>query len=91
MDYLELRSAREIMKRVAAHDGALSWHGIVTFVDQRGVELVPPTFYVLRELAKLGYLQEDRPGNRSDAKYLLTESGRELLLRYAREDATEQE
>ncbi len=91
MNCLELKSAREIMKRVAAHNGKLSWHGIITFVDQRRVERVPPSFFVLDELTKLGYLQEDRPGNRNDAKYLLTESGRELLLRYAREDATEQE
>jgi hypothetical protein len=80
MDYLALKSARAIMKLVAANDGLLTWYNIVKTVDQEeDIERVPPTFFVLKELTRLGYLCADPPLNVNHAKYSITEDGRAFI------------
>jgi Fe2+ or Zn2+ uptake regulation protein len=78
MDYLGLNSVKKIIEMVAANDGQLTWYNIVKYIDQLDVKRVPPTYHVLKELVKLGYLRADPPGN--DAKYWLTDVSRRLLV-----------
>lgn len=81
MDYLELRSALAIMKRVAEHDGALTWYAIVKDVDQLGLEKIPPSYYVLKELTNRGLLRVEPPEGGNLARYRLTDAGRQHLNR----------
>ena len=79
MNYLELRSAREILQYVARHDGQLTWFNVLRHVDQRGTELTPPSYDVLETLTRLGHLRIDPPGGSNDARYWITPSGQSLL------------
>lgn len=90
MDYLELKSTKAILHRVATSDGALAWYNIVKDVDQLDLERVPPTYYVLKELTNNGYLRIEPPNGGNNAKYWLTDSGRELLERLSADRTTKQ-
>ncbi len=79
MDYLKLKSAKKILERVLANDGQLTWYNIVKDVDQLGLEKIPPTFFVLQELTKQGFLRTEPPEDSNDAKYWLTNAGRNYL------------
>jgi len=78
-DYLRLTSARKIMERVAAKDGQLTWYNIVKDIDQLGLEKIPPTYFVLQELKKQGFLRTEPAEGGNDAKYWLTRTGRDYL------------
>lgn len=53
---------------------------IAKSIDQMpNVEKVPPTFYILKEPEKLGYLQLNSPQKENSTKYLITNAGIELL------------
>ena len=79
MDYLELSSAKAIMETVAEHDGQLTWYSIVKDIDQRGLEKIPPSYYVLKELTNRGLLRVEPPEGGNLARYWLTDAGREHL------------
>ena len=82
IDHLNLYSTQHILKLVAENNGLYTWYNIVKSVDQMPhTETVPPTFYVLKELVKLGYLRLDSSDEESSAKYWITHSGKEFLKR----------
>ncbi|MDQ3684694.1 MAG: hypothetical protein M3430_03725 [Acidobacteriota bacterium] len=82
MNYLELNSAKKILEAVAGNDGQLTWYSIVKRVDQEeDVERVPPSYHVLKELTKLGYLRTDSPTLTNDSRYSLTEIGHAYVLK----------
>jgi len=81
MNCEELKSTRQIMAYVAAHDGELTWYNIVTHVDRLDVERDPPPFAVIKELTVQQCLETAPPGGGNEATYRLTDKGRELLKR----------
>jgi hypothetical protein len=91
MNYLNLNSTKRILQIVASNNGIYTWYNIVKSVDQMdGVEKVPPTYAVLKELTRLTYLQVNPPDGGNFAKYSITESGYEVLNQVRNSGFTEQ-
>lgn len=78
MNYLELRSARRILEIVGRHNGELTWYSIVRRVDLSDVERDPPPYGVLKALVEQGLLATDPPEGGNQAKFSITERGRQL-------------
>lgn len=79
-ELLRYCSALEILKFVAANEGARNWYGITLRVDLiNGVEKTPPVFHVLRLLVQQGYLRTEPPDESNEAVYFLTKQGRDAL------------
>jgi Fe2+ or Zn2+ uptake regulation protein len=77
---LSFQSAWKILDYVAKHNGVLTWHNIVRHIDQLEVAPIPPPYHVLQALVKEGYLTRDTVENQNTSKYLITETGRQLLV-----------
>ncbi|OQW92110.1 MAG: hypothetical protein BWK78_02665 [Thiotrichaceae bacterium IS1] len=67
------------MEYVAQHHGIPTWHNIVRYIDQLEIEQIPPPYHVLQALVKEGYLTRDTVENKNTSKYLITETGWQLL------------
>jgi hypothetical protein len=79
-DYLNLKSTKLILQMVASNSGSYGWYNIVKTVDRiDGVETLPPTYAVLKELTHLKYLEIDPSTEGNSAKYCITEAGLALL------------
>jgi Fe2+ or Zn2+ uptake regulation protein len=78
-DCLSFQSAWKILEYVAHPRGVPTWHNIVRYIDQQGVEQIPPPYHVLQVLVKEGYLTRDTVENKNTSKYLITETGRQCL------------
>jgi DNA-binding PadR family transcriptional regulator len=81
MSYEHLKSARQILAYVAAHEGEVTWYNVVTHVDRLDVERDPPPYAVLKELTVRQCLETTPAEGGNAATYRLTDKGRELLGR----------
>jgi hypothetical protein len=80
MEYSALVSFKTILKLVALNNGLYTWYNIVKTVDQiEDIEKCPPTYEVLKELTRIGYLQTDSPESENDTKYSITQDGLKFL------------
>ncbi len=78
MDTVQMKAARKILGLIAENDGLFSWYNIEIQMGIIG-EVNPPPYYVLEELAKLGYLRIDPAKSTNQPKYWITEAGQAFL------------
>lgn len=76
---LSFQSAQKILEYVAQHDGAMTWYNVVKYIDQLGVERIPPPYQVLQALVKDNYLTRDTQENKNTSKYSITALGQRYL------------
>lgn len=80
MDYLKLKVTRSILEKVAAKNGLLTWYNIVKSMERTNdIEKIPPPYYVLKELTRIGFLELDPPNENTNSKYKLTKDGQIFL------------
>ena len=81
IDYLEQKATPKILEIISDNNGKYTWYNIELRMNRlRGYPKTPPTFYILKELVKLGMIKELPP--EGDSKYPtfeITKSGWDFL------------